>query len=302
MTPHLGRDYSSFQGELTPADCAGIDFAYCKLTEGASYKNPDAVAQVAALHAAGVKYVGYYHFFDPGVLVNDQLDNFLQYAVSLGPSPLPLALDFETPDPLGNVHLASQVMQFAMRVEAWNDWVPNERSLLYTYPSMAAELEVFPWGRWVWLSDPDNVDPTRTRLITQGAPRPVSSTDTKVIDPDIFVGTESDWALFTRTTTPVTLPVAVTTDKEDNLQVFTLTLPVGLDANGNGYYTLPQIPDTTLIESIEWLGDSPQQHYDVVPSRWYAGRSKIGGPLDSIVVEGGQPGAQYACIITVRAA
>lgn len=198
---HYGRDYSSFQGNLTPADCAGIDFGYVKLTQGDEYKNPDAPQQIAMLRSQGV-LVGYYHFFDPSALVGDQLHNFATMASACGVSPLPLALDSETQDTAGWPDLASKMMDFATGVEGWTNWVPNPRSLLYVNLNFYDNLQGFPWGRWVWLADPSAGAPHKPCLILQGAPRPVSSTDTKNVDPDTFMGSEADWATFTRATVP----------------------------------------------------------------------------------------------------
>ena len=78
---HLGRDFSSYQGDLTDDDVAGIEFAYVNATEGASYKNPYAIQQVAKLRQHGLA-VGYYHFWSvsPTDAMGDQLDNFNRYA------------------------------------------------------------------------------------------------------------------------------------------------------------------------------------------------------------------------------
>lgn len=196
---HYGRDYSSFQGNLTPADCAGIDFGYVKLTQGDEYKNPDAPQQIAMLKSQGV-LVGYYHFFDPSALVGDQLHNFATFASALGVSPLPLALDSETQDTAGWPDLASKMMDFATGVESWTNWVPNPRSLLYVNINFYDNLQGFPWGRWVWLADPSDGAPHKPCLVLQGAPRPVSSTDVKQVDPDTFMGSDADWEAFTRST------------------------------------------------------------------------------------------------------
>ncbi len=193
---YLGRDFSSYQGNLSPADCEGIQFAYVKATEGADYKNPYAPQQVAALHAAGVE-VGYYHFLDPIATtpVGDQLDNFHKMVQALGRTTLPLAVDTEVNDESWAA-LASDLVQFAMNVEGWQLWVPNPKSLLYVDLYYYANLPGFPWGRWCWLADPGVAAPAKPCLIWQQAPRPVSSTDLKSVDPDVFMGTEAEWQTF----------------------------------------------------------------------------------------------------------
>lgn len=205
---HLGRDFSSFQGNLTDADCEGIDFAYVKATQGDTYKNPYAIQQCAMLRKHGV-HVGYYHFLDPTVDTLAQLDNFARFTSGLGVSQLPLALDMEVASQKGWPALAQIAIDFAQGVEGWTNFVPNERSIFYVNISFYNALKGFPWGRWVWLADPNPGAPHRPCLILQGAPRPVGGGDGKVVDPDTFVGSEADWAAFTRSSVapaPAPLP------------------------------------------------------------------------------------------------
>jgi GH25 family lysozyme M1 (1,4-beta-N-acetylmuramidase) len=196
---HLGRDFSSFQGTLSDADVAGIEFAYVKATQGGgdtAYQNPDAPAQVAKLRAAGV-HVGFYHFLDPAATLLDQVHEFQLYVGALGGTDLPLALDSETQDNAGWPTLATLMVDFAMNVEAWTTPVPNPKSMFYVNVSFYDALAGFPWGRDVWLANPGVAAPQKPCLVWQQAPRPVSSSDTKVIDPDVFMGTEAQWAAFT---------------------------------------------------------------------------------------------------------
>jgi len=199
---HLGRDYSSFQGHLTPADCAGIEFAYVKVTQGSSYQNPDAAQQAAALRAAGVK-VGFYHFVTVTDSVADQLENFAQMAAALGGSDLPPAQDSETTDPAGWPMLAKIMVGIAVGIEAWGHPVPNVESVVYVNLSFYNALPGFPWGRSVWLADPNPGAPHRPCLILQGAPRAISSTDLKVVDPDTFMGSEAEWEAFIGEAAPI---------------------------------------------------------------------------------------------------
>lgn len=192
---HYGRDFSSFQGDLSPADCAGIEFAYVKATQGSGYVNPFAPQQVKALRAAGV-HVGLYHFLDVNASLGDQLHNFATYAQSLGGSSLPPAQDSETLDPAGWPALATLMSNFAVGVEAWGEPVPNTKSVVYVNLSFDESLPGFPWGRSVWLADPNAGAPHRPCLILQTAPRPVSSADLKNVDPDVFMGTEAEWGAF----------------------------------------------------------------------------------------------------------
>lgn len=189
-----GRDFSQYQGTLSAADFAGIQFAYFKATEGDSIRNPDAPQQVAAARAAGVA-VGLYHFWDPGVPILDQLHNFQNMASSLGGSELPPALDVEQEDPQGWANLASNMAQWALNVETWTTITPNKRSMFYVNLSFDAELSAqgFPWGRWVWLADPGAATPTKPCLVWQSGQRPVAG---QAIDYDVFMGSAADWAAF----------------------------------------------------------------------------------------------------------
>ena len=293
---HLGRDFSSFQGNLTDADCEGIDFAYVKITEGDSYKNPFAPQQVGILQKHGAA-VGFYHFFQPGISVADQIHNFSTMAMAMGGSKLPLALDSEVPSNLGWPDLAAKMMDFATQVEHLTNFVPNPRSILYVDIAFHDALQGFPWGRWVWLADPNPGAPHRACLILQGAPRPVSGTDTKVVDPDTFVGSDVDWTLFTGGVASAPAPtVTVSAPVAENIFDVELTLTPGLDPHGNGWYVIPQIPDVTKVDSITWLGNDPAsgQPYAQTPE-WYVDPAK-----GAIVLTGGVPGGEYACIIHVR--
>ena len=254
---HLGRDYSSFQGNLTDADCEGIDFAYVKATQGASYVNPDAPQQCAALRAAGV-HVGLYHFLTVTDSLGDQLHNFATYAQSLGGSQLPPALDSETVDPAGWGALATLMSNFAVGVEGWGEPVPNPRSLLYVDISFYKALAGFPWGRWVWLADPNPGAPHEACLVLQTAPRPVSSTDVKVIDPDIFLGTEAQWAVFTSQAAPAPAPAPGPVPN-----------PLGLPQIP-GFNLAPGVPEVAVIG--EMLGGGAFRGHNVTPGTTvYAG-------------------------------
>lgn len=191
---YLGRDFSAAQRNLTPVDCAGISFAFVKVTDGASYQSPYAAQQVAMLRQCGV-LVGFYHFWEPADTVGDQLDNLNKMAQSLGGSPLPIAVDVEVTDPLGWDHLAQQVSSFCTNVEGWQHPLPNPNCLIYVNESFYDSLPGFPWGRWVWLADPSDPEPTRPCLVWQQAPTTLS--DGLQVDVDVFVGTAAQWQEFT---------------------------------------------------------------------------------------------------------
>lgn len=288
---HLGRDFSSFQGDLTPADCEGIDFAYCKATQGGEYKNPDAPQQCAALRRAGVK-VGYYHFFTMTDLVGDQLNNFHQMAQALGATPLPLALDSETVDPGGWPDLAAKMMDFATGVEGWTNWVPHPRSLLYVNLTFYHDLEGFPWGRWVWLADPNAGAPHEPCLILQAAPRAVSATDLKSVDPDTFLGSEAAWAAFSGSVAapePTPEPPTITQDPEDEVQSTPVTFKT--DGNGNAWIGSP-LPIGKVVNAVPVNIDPAKVGtYTNVPR--FAGVTAD----NQLVFEAGAPNAEFGFVV-----
>lgn len=193
---HLGIDLSAYQGDVDGAALAaqGLEFAYVKASEGGSYKNPDAVQQVGALKAAGIK-VGLYHFVNMDDLYDQQM-NFYLMAKALGGSELPPALDVETPDPGGWQALSKMVANFAISVEGWTNALTNPRSILYVNQEFYNALPGFPYGRWVWLADPGAAQPAKPCLVWQNGERPLRGALGQV-DADQFTGTDADWALFT---------------------------------------------------------------------------------------------------------
>ena len=253
---HLGRDYSSFQGALTDADCEGIDFAYVKITQSGNYINPDAAQQLAMLRKHGV-LTGYYHFFDPTDDVGDQLHHFITTAQSFGETPLPFALDSEVAAANWPT-LATDMMNFAIGVEAFPSPVPNPRSLLYVDVSFYKALTGFPWGRWCWLADPNPGAPHEACLVLQTAPRPVSAADLKVIDPDVFLGTEAQWAVFTSQAAPAPAPAPGPVPN-----------PLGLPQIP-GFNLAPGVPEVAVIG--EMLGGGAFRGHNVTPGTTvYAG-------------------------------
>ncbi|MFG3200358.1 GH25 family lysozyme [Streptomyces sp. NPDC048208] len=84
-----GQDWASYQPD-NPST-TGLDFAFIKATEGASYINPRMAAQVATARAAGL-VVGFYHFVRAGDM-KAQAAFFVDKAVSVEGDPL--FLDWE---------------------------------------------------------------------------------------------------------------------------------------------------------------------------------------------------------------
>lgn len=254
----LGRDFSSYQGNLTVADCAGIQFAFVKATEGGGYRNPYAPQQCSMLRNQGV-LVGYYHFFQPSVAVIDQLDNFNRMAQALGPTPLPMALDVEVTDPNGWQSLAANVVDFCLNVEKWTNPVPNPHSIVYVNLTFYDNLPGFPWGRWVWLADPSHPSPSRPCLVWQNGDPSVAG---QPIDADVFVGTDADWGAFTGSAV-APAPAPTTTDIGDSLQSTPITVSI---AGGHGWCPSP-VPVAQVIDVVPF-DQAPEVagRYVVVPT------------------------------------
>lgn len=194
----FGVDLSSYQGPITETEIealkyVGVTFAYVKATQGKDYINPDAPQQIKALRAAGIK-VGLYHFLDPTTDVSSQVQYFLVAASNLGGSDLPVGLDSETPGSSWEA-LAWQMVAFAMQVENEPHVVRNNQTVFYVNGNFYQNLPGFPWGRGIWFADPGVPAPTKPCLIWQKAPLRFSGFSS--IDPDQFMGNDTQWALFT---------------------------------------------------------------------------------------------------------
>ena len=197
---HKGVDLASYQGNITSQElealrAAGVEFAYVKFTQGTDYINPFAAQQVKALRSAGI-HVGGYHFLDVTKSIGEEAQYFVAAASALGGSDLPLALDSEEPAGAGWQDLASKMVAFAMQIENEPLVVRSPLSAFYVNLNFYENLAPhgFPWGRLVWLADPNPGAPHRPCLILQSAPRPEAGFSS--IDPDVFLGSEAQWAAF----------------------------------------------------------------------------------------------------------
>jgi hypothetical protein len=85
---------------------------------------------------------------------------------------------------------------------------------------------------------------------------------------------------------------------EDNVtQIGPFTL-AALDKDGNGSVQVPNVPDVTKIIGVTWIVPDPNTlgAYDSPPKSW-----AVNPTAELLVIEGGQPGGQYGCIVTVAA-
>lgn len=91
----FGVDVSSYQGKVDWPTLAaqGVEFAFCKATEGSGHADPTFQENWAGAQAAGV-LVGAYHFFSYDSLGETQADNFIAQ-VPVTPGTLPPVVDVE---------------------------------------------------------------------------------------------------------------------------------------------------------------------------------------------------------------
>lgn len=242
---YVGVDLSKYQGDIPETGLEHLDFAYVQATDGGGIQNAYAVQQVGALRKQGVR-VGYYHFVNMDSLL-DQVTNFQRMTTALGPSTLPPALDCETADPAGWLALANNIMEFARQVEAWpSQAVSHTKAMIYANLNFASNLGGFPWGRYVWLADPNPGAPHRACTILQSAPRIVAPFPAAV-DPDIFVGDEAAWESFTGVTsawsTPTPPPTPAVTPQPPTGASMAVSQPVNYRP---GQYDFFQITGGTL--------------------------------------------------------
>jgi lysozyme len=125
-----GIDVSHWQGAIDWAAVrgSGVDFAFIKATEGATYTDPQFARNWAAAGEAGVMR-GAYHYFRPGTDPVKQAENFLRVA-RIGPNDLPAVLDVETSEGLAGDALLRAVRTWLETVER----ATGKRPIVYTYP------------------------------------------------------------------------------------------------------------------------------------------------------------------------
>lgn len=138
-----GVDVSHGNGEIDwqRVKDAGIAFAMIKATEGSSFVDPRALANLTDCREAGV-VPSMYHFYHHDVDPVAQATHFLATIRAPAPGDLPPAIDVEEPgDGAGPIHypkseVVHRLRTFAQAVEAAIGRPP----MIYTYPSAWTEL------------------------------------------------------------------------------------------------------------------------------------------------------------------
>ncbi|HEX8361333.1 MAG TPA: GH25 family lysozyme [Longimicrobium sp.] len=143
-----GIDVSHWQGTIdwTAVRGSGVDFAFIKATEGATYADPQFARNWAAAADAGVMR-GAYHYFRPSVDPVKQAENFLR-AARIGPNDLPAVLDVETSEGVAGDALLRAVRTWLETVER----ATGKRPIVYTYPDFwnrYAAGSIGPYPLWI---------------------------------------------------------------------------------------------------------------------------------------------------------
>ena len=128
-----GIDVSHYQDPAATAKLCraeGIRFAWVKVSQGRSFRDPKRYQHYHALRDAGVK-VGAYHYFDFGRTARENADNMI--AASSGVTwDLPHVLDCEDPNrPADKRQCATMILEALSVVERQT----GRRPIVYTYAS-----------------------------------------------------------------------------------------------------------------------------------------------------------------------
>lgn len=192
---HQGYDFSNWNGPL-PDKVPG-DFVYLLANDG-GYVNADLQQQVDQCRRQS-KPFGLYWFLRPDDNVTGQIALFVGLCRQYAPG-LPPAIDNETASARGWVALGTTLITSA---EAIKKALGVTYVLHYCNVSFYDALQAGRMPYPVWLADPSaQTAPSRSCLIWQQAPRSVAGLS-GLTDPDLFVGAEDYWQIFTNQITPI---------------------------------------------------------------------------------------------------
>jgi lysozyme len=129
-----GVDVSYYQGRVDWASAhrAGIDFAFARVSDGASFVDPEFAANWPSMRAAAVVR-GAYQYFRPSedpIAQADLLIREIQARGGLLPGDIPPALDVETTDGVADGAVRARMQTWLDRVESAFGRAP----LIYTAP------------------------------------------------------------------------------------------------------------------------------------------------------------------------
>jgi lysozyme len=214
-----GVDVSYYQGTInwTKVKAAGIDFAFVRVSDGDTFKDPKFAANWSGTKAAGV-IRGAYQFFRPSQSISEQAQLMISAIGTYTPGDLPPVLDVEVTGNLSPATVAANVRTWVDKVHTalgvtpiiytgmyfWRDQVGNPHSFdtnplwIAQYTSECPDLPT-TWAKWQFWQYAD-----------QGS---VSGITGSGLDMDRFNGTLADLQAFANgggTATPlVTQPFDV---------------------------------------------------------------------------------------------
>lgn len=158
----LGLDCSKYQKDIdwSKAKSAGIQFAYVKITEGATYREDkiyNVKARVLSAMKNGVK-VGYYHFARPGNVARPEVDalheveNVTNVLSLLPVVQLPLVLDLESYST--SMAWDHRISNMDIFISSFMDRLPKQQKvMLYSYRSFLDDNTTPSHGSYaLWLA------------------------------------------------------------------------------------------------------------------------------------------------------
>lgn len=195
MTALSGIDVSAVgQGVFDWVPWHGrIQFAFCKVTEGTGFADPQAASNVARMRSMGI-VVGGYHFLHNGDGVHGgapQARYFLEHAKAAGLKPGDLvAIDAEDGGLDGGTAAHFDLVAAGFANELRKHWGARFSPVLYTEISLAPAFRHMG-SCPLWLANPSRV---HTGAIGPWEGPSFEQTGQKGVDADVFYGTAAQLA------------------------------------------------------------------------------------------------------------
>jgi len=197
-----GIDVSAYEASVdwTLARAAGIDFAFVRVSDGATYLDPRFPAYWAGARAAGVVR-GSYQFFRPAEDPIAQADLLLDRMGPLEPGDLPPVIDVEVSGGLSKPAVAAAVRAWVHRVTERLGRPPIVYAGLYSWPDLTGAANVTTSPLWVaqYTSQPCPNIPspwTRWSFWQHSSTGHVDGVPGQTLDLDRFNGTLDDLRAF----------------------------------------------------------------------------------------------------------
>jgi len=148
--PIHGMDVSYYEDSIdwNAAHGAGIDFAFVRVSDGTTYRDPKFAAYWAGARAAGVLR-GAYQFFRPAEDPIAQAELLLDLMGPLDPGDLPPVIDVEVSGGLTQPEVAASVQSWVTHVAQRTGRVPIVYAGLYSWPDLTNSADVTTSPLWV---------------------------------------------------------------------------------------------------------------------------------------------------------